>query len=296
MSEARTVSVIKTLKDIGINAESYKRGPSGKEPFIIAVESNKKGGHLKIWEGESNIEVITDKKHRQAILNVKERPRSITRKTRVTWYNNEEPTMEQMEHELREYFPVNVVGGSFKFKNVKVKKDTTYNTETQKEQPRDNFYYATISGEVTWKTNSRRTMSFLVGFDERHHFVSMLPETASSVEEAHAILRPKGLSKEAKRQGEWFFDPVSQKKARELTNFIVANSSKVRARDLEVNSSHRALQLVEIDKTKYVTGLVRDSREYRHEGLFLDGWHRVVRNLERVFRASGANRRSETWD
>lgn len=51
---------------------------------------------------------------------------------------------------------------------------------------------------------------FLVGQDERHYFIAQLPRLVNTVHEAHAVLRPPHTGRVGtKRQGEWFFVPLT---------------------------------------------------------------------------------------
>src|SRR6185369_8967487 len=121
-----------------------------------------------------------------------------------------------------------------------------------------------------------------VGRDEQYAFIAMLPEKATSVKHAHEILRPKGLPANSQRQGEWFFAPVGKILAEKLDRIAKTDPDRVMESPLERGSTHIAKQFLNYQHEKYVVGYVNDSRVTRHKGIFLSGWHRVVRNRERV--------------
>lgn len=142
------------------------------------------------------------------------------------------------------------------------------------------------------------THCFLIGYDEpesKHLFISYLPKVAKDVEDAHRILRPKGISKDAYRIGEFFFDPVSKTKSKELDvayekELVSAYGSSHRhdRNYLRQNSdfeseNHMAHSVVHERNgkayTQYVVGYVVDT-ENRHPPVFFSDWHRVVPNNE----------------
>ncbi|MFX0033072.1 MAG: hypothetical protein ACFE9P_10435, partial [Candidatus Hermodarchaeota archaeon] len=72
--------------------------------------------------------------------------------------------------------------------------------------------------EVTRRTSSL-TRKYLVGMDETHLFISELPQEGAinKVKEAHKVLKPEYIimsekdNQRIRRQGEWFFVPVTEK-------------------------------------------------------------------------------------
>lgn len=152
------------------------------------------------------------------------------------------------------------------------------------------------------------TWTFLLGQDEDAQFISALPKRVRSVNAAHKALRPKGISEKTTRQGEWFFVPATRTEAKKLDAFVAQNPSNVEPvwlgaaddkvfnssrtwtkdepeHDQETDTSHAAYTSIHMDGHLYVTGFVVDDRtpegrNSRHEPLWLEDWHRVVRNLE----------------
>lgn len=156
---------------------------------------------------------------------------------------------------------------------------------------------------------------FLVGRDETSQFICVLPRKVSSIEDAHKALRPKGVPATAPRQGEFFFVPARREIVTRLTAWAAENGENISlaksrfgssrrpvGSPLEQGSTHRAehmLQAEIVDNqvtairdpqrfrtgptnrgTIFVRGTIRDGRAGHHSPLQLDGWHRVVRNLE----------------
>lgn len=128
---------------------------------------------------------------------------------------------------------------------------------------------------------------FLVGMDETANFVCRLPQQVDSVEEAHEVLRPKGLLPHAKRQGEWFFTPVKEYDKDEKCECgkpLAEHEGRLSMDNLRSRSgdtTHRVRQFTHMGVT-YAKGLVEDERNGRHAPVDLGNeWHRVDRNTER---------------
>jgi hypothetical protein len=131
---------------------------------------------------------------------------------------------------------------------------------------------------------------FLVGFDEKHMFVSMLPKAAASVADAHAVLMPKSVRgvPGVIRQGEFFFVPVTKKELALLKK--KSTRGYVSQYNLEKDNStsdHRAYGVSNAKGHRYITGVVGNSR---HD-TFLTGWYRVVPNTEQPGASNASN-----WD
>ena len=136
-------------------------------------------------------------------------------------------------------------------------------------------------------TATRTINTFLIGYDENHLFISMLPQKVNSVTEAHEILRPKGLSKNAVRMGEYFFDPVTDQK---LIEEIMDNQHE----DIESHSViypeadvYSNIVFYHRDES-YVFGKI-DCENKRHKSIYLNSLHRVYKNTE-------LENKSNTWD
>jgi hypothetical protein len=274
MENIQNKNLAQELSRTGIVVEPYKRGPIGKDIFTISIQPTKGGiGKVRLWEGNAKIEVYTDKAHKQAVLSVKEQPRVITKKVIYTdyWTHTGKPSKKQIHAKLQETFNVNVPENTkWSFKDEKVEDiDNNPDNPTWK-----------YSGTVIATVPQRSRMTFLVGKDEKAHFICALPKKASSVEEAHDILRPRNVPKDAKRQGEWFFVEVSQFLQKKFNKLASAKKYFVYEDVLENGSTHIAKELLKYKGKKYAIGFIIDERNNRHHGLFLPTWHRVVRNNE----------------
>lgn len=192
-------------------------------------------------------------------------------------------------------------------------------THTQKHT--SHFLGETLfTAAVGWDIFSRQTHYFVCGLDrnddprKRHFYLARLPEGAAptTVDEALETLKPLGLPEEGwLRQGEWFFVPRPDVKAKvDEKNILVkethvgyqglkpgvpiitANADSVRDMywdSWEVRSRarrHRATRMY-VNGAVYVSGMVRDEE---HTPLKLGNgktWYQVVRNLSAGSWAAG---------
>lgn len=127
---------------------------------------------------------------------------------------------------------------------------------------------------------------YLAGFDEQHLFIAELPNDKgiiNRVKDAHEILKPPLVTKKEKntnrikRQGEWFFIPITKKKydlINENLNFI-RKKKRISIR-WRINP-HIADEIIRIDEIAYVRGKIYHAE---HHTLKLHGWFRVARNAE----------------
>lgn len=286
-------NTVETLLGAGINAEDYVRGPAGAAAFAIGVTSDPKGGgKVRINEGNAKIEIHVDNKFRQAVLNVDEQPRIIKRYVQTTMYQTPEPDISTVRERLIAKFPINLTG-----------KVAWSVTDIERNKNDSSGFRASptswsVSGMVTAKIKQRSTMTFLTGFDEHHHFVSALPKRARSVNHAHRILKSKEVTENSRRQGEWFFVPVSDAMRKKLNEIAETNPRRVRERHLEAHSSHSGKQVIRIGGDLYALGYIYDRRTSHHRGLLLNDWHKVVRNTEIVPKTPRGQvvRARQTWD
>lgn len=285
--------VIEKLNSIGLYVGQYKRGPAGKHSFAIAVE----GQYLKLWEGDAEITVHTDRRKRQAVITVEEKPRNITAYVQTYCEHNDDDTPERLLRNvkincgiqfLRSVCAVSVPNSRLRIVEVK---SLTGGSSPNRVRVKLLF------------TTKRTITSFLVGFDNDavYPFVSQLKKIVNTVDEAHKELLPVGIKLKPGhlRQGEWFFNPVSKKTAVQLNrNIHKAKYKSVSGVDTwnmftdrrDFASSHRGLTL-SLNKKNYVIGVVRDARKGRHFPLFLNGWYEVIRNNEVV-----VSRKVKVWD
>lgn len=147
------------------------------------------------------------------------------------------------------------------------------------------------------------TRRYLVGMDERSYFMAELPRPVTTVKEAHRALRPgevvdwecrrENRGRKAVRQGEWLFLPLPAQEARDLDNRIARRLTLVREKQRIPGrpgkphvASRMAVEQSEKGPVVFAQGTVRHAD---HDTIHLNGWHRVVANLE-VRRA-----RQGTW-
>ncbi len=138
---------------------------------------------------------------------------------------------------------------------------------------RSSMMEATVTAEV-----GASEMILLLGWDERAMFVAALPKAVKTVKNAHEILRPKGVPKDALRQGEFFFVPVSQKISDALDKKF-CQSNWTECSQLGASENHMAAMHLDYDRKEYAAGMIWD-KEKRHDPIWLDGWFEVVHNAE----------------
>jgi len=141
---------------------------------------------------------------------------------------------------------------------------------------------------------SDESQRFLCGHDEFHWFVAALPERpdATTVPEAMEALKPKGVLREQRRkrvkrhrrgnrhttayirQGEWFFLPCPE---------FSAEDERVESKGTLVRGTGKPHGVEAICRSAkgdtYVRGKVWHPD---HRTVYLDGWHKVLRNTEAV--------------
>jgi hypothetical protein len=132
-----------------------------------------------------------------------------------------------------------------------------------------------------------RLRHFLCGLDEAHLFIAQLPRAVANVRDAHEALAPeippqyqRGVHR---RQGEWFFLPITAEERAEL-NLVSPKSIRSGglaevARIRRHGRQHVATQavLVEQGNRLYARGQIWHPD---HAPLALRGWHRVLINRE----------------
>jgi hypothetical protein len=222
--------------------------------FQIDIQRANKGQRYGVFrgDGDNRIEVTnTDPKIRQLVLFVEEKERTF-------------------EQEVR-YF-----GAADRLRRLAGVREARGRVVREKE--------GRLIVELKTSATKRH---LLLGMDEAHLFIAQLPRGASSVKQAHDVLRPEEVRgrKDVLRQGEWFFVPAN---ADELALIATAEP---RRRDLgSAGRPHVADEVVEIREAKatrlYARGHVR---HVEHRTLALHRWMRVHKNTEvrNDFRALG---------
>ena len=300
------MGLIDELNKAGITASFYSRPPDGKQIFTIGKQSGVPGT-VMLWPGGEGIEITVtpDKKLHQAVLKVHEPKHTLTF-TYTIWHSL------GISHGEALQAAADWRGSgsaSDYWAGAILPKGTHYRFAPQSE-------WVTKMGKV-WDggrlktsipiiaTVPATTQYFLVGRDELAQFVCALPKEAKTVEEAHKILRPKGVPEGSLRQGEFFFVPVSAKHRKTL-QALEKKDPKIGKRQhswgsnhLEPYSSHTAerrlvlvsgkiedlnhFRFTRLGSQEYrtlVKGKVSDSRTGHHSPLVLDDWHYAIRNTE----------------
>lgn len=280
----KTDKIVKELQKPIPKATAYSRGPIRDEIMTMSVNN---GELLRLWSGTAEFEVFPDKSRRQAVVQVHEDARTFSEILRVSrrnrsWSNRNLTRLQIPNDKIRrnvllEVTPeiqnwINPPGYSVTSSDLQKHFDTS-----DWKIPSGVYSEGSCVMELIHDVPETDT-AFLVGMDETAHFVAQLPEKVQSVDEAHDVLKPalaKGVN-DVKRQGEWFFVPVTNPS---ILKELTAREPSLRMERLETFSSHSAT-MVNYQHRKYALGLVADRRKGHHKTLLLPTWHRVIRNLE----------------
>jgi len=295
------------LNKADINASEFKRTPLKGINFTLA--STIKGDNIKVYANDTiEYDLHTNKRHKQAVLNIEEEARNIDVKVPIpeniyihhsTIYDDDRSSLNNdLRRALREHNRLLIPNSKI---SIKIKED--YVNRIIKEckshvwndiRPKSNEYEFTIKAP-------KQVNHLLCGIDETAHFICALPEEAKSVKEAHEMLRPKGIPDNALRQGEWFIFPATSKEIKKIEEYVQETNpySTLFSFDfshLEENSSHRASTKIILDNKIYAIGIISDIRKGRHKDLVLSSWHRIVRNREIPVVQNNVKQKSQYWD
>lgn len=290
--KAKTVkqlqTVVDTLKKVGIPASFRTALVSGDSQIELQLDRSRSGAEFiaRFHEASSinptKVEPLTtedlrvvssDKKFRQAVIRLEGSARTVIRDV-THQHVSEKPNRNSIINK----FPITLpVGTRFRVKilNVVPKEPGSFYTHTQ---------HCRVTASVP-----AATTFFLVGYDEKHLFVSMLPKPVKTVQQAHRALLPKELLNKKKgsyfRQGEFFFVPVTKAEIAIITKMSVGGGGNTHAdgeRGLTGSDpsiapgDHMASVTVVNKHIEYVSGCVSNDRHT----LFLNGWYRCIRNME----------------
>lgn len=284
--DSRVDAVVKRLNSLGIKTTNEPlRGPQGGFDgmfgIILNLSFDRKSlniipaGHA-YWHSSSDgatVDPLTvpqisvtgySSKHRQAVITLSEPARSFTRVVTIP-FKGWLPTNDQ----FRSHFGMTLPGNT---------KYVVTNARRSRKKPST----ATVTANVPASSTS-----FLVGFDERHMFVSMLKKSVNTVAEAHAELLPEELKgcKDVPRQGEFFFVPATKKEILSITE-VDHNYHLLNANGDDTDHVASLAGLCSYSPYTYVSGEITNSR---HARLFFDRWMRVVPNNE-------VPNRGQNWD
>jgi len=155
-------------------------------------------------------------------------------------------------------------------------------TSDYKLVPKEEIHYVT-------KYTDPMERTYLMGMDESSLFISGLPkEKVNTVADAHQVLKHKGVvaaekeGREVKRQGEYFFVPLTKVEEKDLLDKVVADKRILTVRGRLQRGGHRPhfvrrLMRMRRKRKVYAQGHVTHEQ---HIPLHLPTWHRVYRNRE----------------
>lgn len=297
---AQTERMVERICRFDVPAASYRRGPNGKDVFTVGIVA----GEVRVWAGIAKVVVRGSSEHRQVVLNVTEETRTITREVTFDVYVGPDylqQSARDAERRARESFPVQLPRTPEPKFSVTGLKEVTSKKDLERNEGRTEFSRK-FSAKVTARVPAT-SQALLIGYDEHDLFVAALPKQAASVADAHKMLRPKGVDDRAVRQGEWFFQPVTESVGASLDRMLRSRPGALQYGRLggSWDSTHHALRVTRGNRT-YAIGYVVDVRGERasthHEPLWLEDWHEVIRNQEVQVPVARdrQSRQRRTWD
>lgn len=246
------MDIVEKMNSVGIRASQRNSsfGSGTEATYIFGMEIDRRNTpeeRILVWPGSDNEVTITDahRGHRQVVMQVRE-PERAFRETMIF----DQPS--DLATRLR----------SPGVKLISI--DAPHVATIERKTPAD-----------------RR--AFLVGIDERAHFIAQLPEMSAMVEAAHAVLRPAGISDRAVRQGEWFLDPVDDATQTRLeaglaSRVLICEHEKPLP-DNKTGSPHVVDAMVKLKDVTYVRGMLRQAPRHAPLGLGTR-FHTIHRNRE----------------
>lgn len=146
-----------------------------------------------------------------------------------------------------------------------------YNRQTNKFEERVTFTKPTM-------------ITYLAGMDETHLFIAAMPNHSrvNSIREAHQILMPIEVSEarkqglKVKRQGEWFFIPITSKDEVEITDLMKIEPIAKNFILDKLNWRSKS-HTVQYRIGNFVKGNIWHPD---HHVLHLNEWHKFIRNAE----------------
>jgi len=274
------------LDEAGIKCS--QRGAEGSA-FVLDLGSDRR--ELRIRIGEASIKVHPCLENRQAVITVAEENRQFDQAINETIRRDDLKGKKNISVSIRRSFTDKGIARELArlgvdatiFDSIGI---NVHSPDTKKFSGmiHRNEGKLEFSGMFSYNMANSKT-SFLVGYDESRLFVSQLPRVTNSVASAHKMLKPSGLAEGWKRQGEWFFSPITEKEAEK----VVARSTQydIYSEDFLGNTDHLAAIVFNLDGKQYAIGKINGGK--RHKKLLLTSIHRVIRNNEIV---SASN----SWD
>jgi hypothetical protein len=315
MKTISKANVLKELKRAGLKVSEYARNPSPGTHFIINDDN---GRQIRLFMNEKEAQVTNvsgNKQFKQAVISVTEGARSLKFNGNVKlnlsdiavgnrwnekkgdyvfgWLSGDNlrkkiekqvkiQVSDQLPHFTEKYWTGVSISNSEALvddiiESIRGRRKKMTMTEFQDAQE-----WGTYAVKASYNTRGTK-ICVLMGVDESSYFVSVLPRQCKTVLEAHAALRPKNVSAKAKRQGEWFLDPVDNKTNTSLNSSIAKSIGSTFHRsgmNREVGRTHNAALLFHRNGVEYANIAFSERRPNRHKTINLDRWHRIVRNRE----------------
>ena len=128
------------------------------------------------------------------------------------------------------------------------------------------------------RTTNTFARAYLMGHDETALFIAELPARVTNVTQAHECLKPAAVktrqrTSKVKRQGEWFFLPVTAEEERQIADLLHLQPIEHK---VQIGHSHNP-HIAEFRLGDFVKGHINHPQ---HHSLKLVGWRRFVRNTE----------------
>jgi hypothetical protein len=285
--------VKRQFKAAKLSLKVYDRRANGGADVTLSLPAKRDTNEIRLWVGR-DVDFVIDvidscPVRRQVLVSLKEPRRVITNKLRLEVYQNRKYSKSLLESFARDRLSL-PESAEYEFKYLgpicKVKGTNLFLHNVE--------YTATVPATELF---------FLIGFDEKHTFISMLPTAATSIAHADEVLKPVVVKRAEKsglevlRQGEWYLIKASVKEQSKIDKAV---RSRISGKEDEfemaydesylpdgVETDHIPL-IVFCDKAiAFITGGIGSSRHY----LGLEGWYKMVRNLEQEPPEGGSN-----WD
>lgn len=301
MKKSQLEEIIKKIKSAGIPTDLSLEDDSTANTAALSFQLNELRNELLFlvdpsespWE--FNLKLLDlDKSKKQILLCLQEPARKMTKHVDSKFFSDRDITNKNdlrnlaISHSRIPWFSA-------------AQKETVRNIQISRTP--DSQGYRSIKAEVT-RTSPESREYFLIGFDEDHMFISNIPKAAKTIKQAIKNITPPGLltkNGELKagvlRQGEFFFVPLNATEMKQLTSLSNKDALHHYSHNEEANferssftialekeddtSDHyytNNIQDVFDTKLNFITGIVLNAR---HKPLVLNGWYKVVNNLEK---------------
>lgn len=270
-------------KRTGLKVEPMSKHRFPKLPLALSRDGNKI--QIRI-PPKRDVEIRTSTKFKQFTLSATEDGREFQQEVSWTVYNRKRDRLKfNAERHGRSRIAVadatiTFVEGSAEWKELSHSKKGS------------RAYTCTAMVDV--KVPANETF-ILAGKDEKANFICLLPRKPKSVNDAHVSLRPKGVTAKTKRQGEFFFVPVTKAELKSIRKMELGKDSdrtQEEYRGEQVynygmgneGTNHRASLIAVLKgddhRKNYDACLGQVWHEAgEHDPVFLDTWHKAVPNM-----------------